>query len=707
MNTKSRQELLNLLEGYLEGNISQEELTRIETLVLSSPEGRRLYMDFMQLHGNLYWDAAGCGADSDVRTIQSSRKFSSHVKPIENLRRRKVVGVLTAAAILICVGLMLRTSGSLPFNQQTASNGNNTPANTNPASPSVDVSPDHQGMTPEIVRVQLPSKDNSDLPGTEQPVIEKVSPDLKALSFDPSSDLEVVSFINQELRKTLDDHDVRPSPRSEETEWIRRVHLDLAGRIPTSLEVETFLNQTDPNKRALLLDSLLESRDFASHFATIWTTLLVGRSTDRVINRKALYTYLENQFGNNQPWSETVTDLITAEGPAHQSGPTNFLLAHLNNEAVPATAMTARIFLCQQIQCTQCHRHPTAKDWGQEKFWEFNAFFQKTSVKQQMFVDEKTGQTKQTLELVEADSSQLEPSYYLDLRGVMKVAYPRFDEVEIHPEENLTLRDQLAQLLTSEDDSQLAKAFVNRSWLHFFGHAFTRQVDDMGPHHQTSHPELLDGVSKAFASNQYDVRRLIRWICLSDAYHYTSTPIAENKIDDPDAGETPLFSRMYLKPLSPEQIFNSLMVASGVSPDERRHRGSTFAQREEWMQQFFSALENEENGELSTFDGSLSQTLMMMNGELIQKAIDPQTGHVLREILSDRNKSETDRIQDLCLAALSRYPTKQELESIRKMLRNNLRQRTSRNVPSHVAYTEAFRDVYWAYLNSSEFSVNH
>ncbi len=705
MNSNTRHELLNLVEDFLEGNASESGIARLEALVLSDQECESLYLEVVQLHGNLYWDAAGCGAE--LENVFSLPAAQSSIQPSVNRVVDAVSWPRRAAALLSTVALLVVLVWTIQSSSISTNSDSTVVENTSTPDASQHRDIKVKQNEGNVVEVRLPQNEALAKHNANEKIVEPIVSDEEILPFDSASDLQVVAFINEQIQSKWDENSVAPSPRATESEWVRRIHLDLLGRIPTPLEVESFLDDSDASKRLKLLDSLLESRGFASNFASIWTNLLVGRSRGRDIDREALFAYLKGQFGNNMPWSKTVTDLISAEGSADQSGPANFLLAHLNNEAVPATAITARIFLCEQIQCSQCHRHPTIPDWGQEKFWEFNAFFQRTIVEEKMVLDKKTGQQQRIRQLVDTESPKAEPAYYEDLRGVMKVAYPRFADVDVKPLPESTLRDQLAHLLTTGSDPQLAQAFVNRSWKHFFGHAFTRQVDDMGPHHEFSHPNLVDGIARAFVKSDYDVRRLIRWICLSDAYQLTSKSVAENKFDEPELGDLPLFTRMYVKPLSPEQLFNSLLIAGGVSTEEIRRRGSSYAQREEWLQQFFVSENNEENGEVSTFDGSLPQTLMMMNGELVKRAIDPVQGQVLKEIVSDRSKSEAEHIQDLCLAALSRRPTPQELEAIQKMLRNQIRLRTSHNMPPQLAYNEAFGDVYWAYLNSSEFSVNH
>lgn len=698
---QTRRQLLKLAEALVEDRASEDSIAELEKLVLSSPECLEWYLEFMELHGNLYWDAAGNGADLEQAVLATVSR-----EPVTRKHSQwRIIGSL-AASLLVLASLswvLKDRSQDAPALNQVARQGN-------------PIIPDGTEEPADIPEVHLPDRHQlTNDPETTLAIQSELHDDIDTQLVDVSNDAQVVGFINQELAAGWQNQGLIPSPRAAETEWIRRVYLDLAGRIPTRSEVETYLADHRPERRERLVDMLLLSREYASNFASIWTNLLVGRSKDREIDRDGLFAYLESQFGENHPWSETVSDLVAATGAAEESGPANFLLAHLNNEAVPATAITARIFLCEQMQCSQCHIHPNVSSWGQEKFWEFNAFFHDTDVKSAWVTDERTGRKTKRRELVDvppvakpsSQAPQPVPTFYESLNGVMQVAYPRFAGEDVLPSSQVTLREQLADRLTSPENSQFAIAFVNRHWSHFFGHGFTRQVDDMGPHSAPSHPALLAGLGNAFAATGYDVRRLMKWICLSDAYQLSSVVTEENELDDPDAGDLPFFSRMYVKPLSPEQLFNSLMIAAGIPSEQLLQQSTTLEQRDAWLQQFFVAAENEENNELSTFDGSLPQTLMMMNGDLIQQAVDVGQSAVLRDVVEDPRKSERDRIRELCLAALSRYPTDEEVEAIHRVLRQQIRQRTSQEIPAKVAVREGFRDLYWAYLNSSEFLVNH
>jgi hypothetical protein len=479
------------------------------------------------------------------------------------------------------------------------------------------------------------------------------------------------------------------------------------GRIPSAAETTAFLEDTGPDKRRRVVDSLLEHPDAARHFATVWTNLLIGRDPAPEINRAGLHQFLAQQFHVNRPWTDTVSQLVEAEGSGRDNGAANFLLAHLNNEAVPATAVTARCFLGMQVQCTQCHKHPYYQQWGQEQFWELNSFFQQAGVVRHTRVNPQTGATEfDHLELVNRQVGGA--TFYETRSGEMKAAYPRFASEEVDGGPGTNRRRELARLLTSGDQPQLAKAFVNRTWAQFFGYAFTNPVDDMGPHNRPTHPELLDRLADEFVKSGYDTQQLVRWICNSRPYQLTSRFSAGNVADDPAAGEPPYFSRMYVKPLTAEQLFDSVLVATRADQHDPYFNAEADRRRQGWLREFYSLEQTEENCEATTFDGSLPQALTMMNGPLVQQAVSGAPGTLLGEVLTGPG-NETDKIRRLSLAVLSRYPTPQELEGLRDVISQVVRARSQsgQSPGAAVLRNDALRDVYWGYLNSGEFVVNH
>ncbi|REJ95554.1 MAG: DUF1553 domain-containing protein [Planctomycetota bacterium] len=701
MNTSTAAELTELLEALCEDRMTAQQHARLEEAVVKDPQARRMYLDYIDLHGMLHWDAA---ANPDVMSaVAATASPSAALETAAVSRRSRLLwagGGFAAAAVLVALFLLSRPTVG-PDHAPQNSIITETEENGRPAGPESNAI--HEPVVIGEVREPAPN-------GVPEEAIADIEPggirnDIAADS--SASRLGIVAVIDEQIAASWEEAGIQPSETADDAEWIRRIYLDLAGHIPPPETVVAFLDDDEADKRQRLIDDLLSHADTSRHFATVWTNLLIGRRTSAEIDREGLHRFLERQFRVNDPWNETVAELVAAEGSSTENGAANFLLAHMNNQAVPATAVTARCFLGMQVQCTQCHKHPFYQEWGQEQFWEFNSFFQQTQVVRHTVEDPETGaQQFSHLELVSQDVGG--PTWYETRAGEMKVAYPRFNGVDVDFEPETNRRRELAKLLASGDNPQLARAFVNRMWAHFFGYGFTNPVDDMGPHNEPSHPELLERLSDEFVKSGYDVKQLCRVICSSRPYQLSSRIAEENSVDNPSLGDPPYFSRMYVKPLTAEQVFDSLLVATQADRAERYFTGEADERRQAWLAQFFTAEQTEENCESSTFDGAVPQALTLMNGELVQQAVSGAPGTRLGEVLA-RPIDETEKIRALSLAALSRYPTAGEMQAIRELLRRIVRSQTlaGNGVDSRTAVNDALRDVFWAYLNSSEFVVNH
>jgi hypothetical protein len=679
------QSLFPLLDALCDGCLTADQLAQLEKLVLEDPQARQLYVEYMHLHGTLAWDASL----TDPATLVSIAERSGE-QPLVPTTRPRSYARWVAVVVSMAAALALIVTSMNP-----------------PAKPGVAVAPVVPTGPEPIAEVAPPAVvvDNGPIPTLklDRPLepqkpapaaVVAVSPEPKPLAPTAINDAELVRQIDSLMEKVWVDAGVTPSPVAEDSEWLRRVYLDLAGHIPDSDAVNRFLADTRADKRKHVINELIALPDYSRNLATIWTNLLVGRASTRPINRDLLAKFLREQFRHNRPWTETVARLVSAEGDGNEVGEANFLLAHLNNEAVPATAVTARIFLCQQVQCTQCHKHPDPQHGGSmAQFWELNSFFQQADIVENRKYNPATGHNEVVSRSL-VDREVGGPTYYEDLNGVMRVAYPKFAGQEVSPEGTTKRRQELARLMTSQDLREVAAALVNRTWAYFFGLGLVNPIDDMGPHSPCANPELLEALTKAVIATNFNVERLNRWIVSSRAYHLSSTQTAKNEADQPVDGELPLFSRMYIKPLSAEQLFDSLLVATAADRAGASYWEQVDDQRREWLSQFYQILENEENGDASTFGGTFSQTLMMMNGDLVRSAISDAPGTVLHKIVRTSG-DEQDRIRHLCRAALGRDPKPKELAAFQPVLRHSN------------ATAEPYGDIFWAYLNSSEFAINH
>lgn len=508
-----------------------------------------------------------------------------------------------------------------------------------------------------------------------------------------SSDV-LIGEINEQIRLGWTDNEVEPSEVADDEEWIRRVYLDIVGHIPPLEDVEKFLDDRDPAKRTKLIDRLLDDPAYVRNWTTIWTNLSIGRLTPRRVSRTGMQQFYREAFARNRPWDEIVFDLVSAEGHFEENGAVNYLLAQMTmrDEAVQATAKTTRLFMGLQVQCTQCHNHPF-NDWKQDQFWQFNSFFRQARREDHRKYDPKTGRMVDDYsEIVREDFSG--PVYFEKRSGLMQVAYPQYFEARVDPGESIDRRRELAKLMTEGEQPLIARAMVNRMWGHFFGYGFTKPIDDMGPHNPPTHPELLDRLTVEFVKSGYDVRQLIRWIANTEAYNLTSRTGRKNEIDNPSAGEPPLFSHMYVKSLEAEQLFDSLIIATGAHQSGRSSWEDAEQQRQQWLRQFVIAFGTDEGDEATTFNGTIPQALMMMNGELIQNAVAVEKGGWLREVLTGSG-SDAQKVRTLFLATLSRQPSRREFAAANKLIRGN-RDKLA-----------AWQDLYWALLNSNEFIFNH
>ncbi len=525
--------------------------------------------------------------------------------------------------------------------------------------------------------------------------------------------LPQVARINQEIRQVWTDNGLVPSPPATDAEWCRRVYLDVLGRIPSVDELREFLGNREADKKAKLVNKLLydesNTEDYARNFTSIWTNTLIGRNggleDNTLISRPGMQKYLRDSFAREKPYDRMVYELVTATGttsPGSEgfNGATNFLVMKLDENAAQGTAMTAKIFLGLQIQCTQCHNHPF-NEWKQQKFWEFNAFFRQTKALRKFVQGTRD---VASAELVNQDfageGAGADPSeaiIYYELRnGLLQSAYPVFvDDTPIAKSgylQDVDRRTELGKLITKS--SFMDKTMANRMWAHFLGYGFTKPIDDLGPHNAASHPALLDYLGEEFRKNSFDIKQLIRWITLSEAYSLSSKILPGNKSDDPLLGESPKFTHFYLRQMSAEQLYESLLVATQA----HKTRGSYEDQEKvkaDWLRQFTIAFGTDEGDEATTFNGTIPQALMMFNGDLIKEATSIEKGSFLATIAAS-NLRPAQKIEYLFQAALGRGPTNSELDIANKLV-----------VARKGDAAAALQDMFWAVLNSNEFIMQH
>jgi hypothetical protein len=506
-------------------------------------------------------------------------------------------------------------------------------------------------------------------------------------AFAASPPAEIARDIDRLINRRLEQEKIPPSPQADDAEILRRLYLDLLGRVPTLDEATEFLERSDGEKRARLIDQLLGRYEYGRHFAIEWHKRIGMRDgfVDKRIE-KSIYPWLAEQFNRNRPWSEMVRDLLLAEGDVHTNLATNFYLSELNTmEGIVQTdrvaGLTAQLFLGINLRCAQCHDHPFAP-WKQAEFWEFAVFFGRIG-----YADKPT-RFKQLVEakvVLNKDGQRMpfaRDDATIEIPGSGTVVQARFvggAAANLDPER--PFRPVLAQWLTARENQRFAAAAANRMWNHLMGRGLVTPVDDMHDQNAATHPKVLALLSRRFAESGHDLHDLIRCICLTQAYQRTSRPLVENKLD------CELYSHQSLKQMTPEMLYDSLaMIMDGRMVGSDPLESVRNPGRDNWVT-FFSSLDAGEDA--TRYTHGVPQALRLLNSGL-SHANSP----LIRTLMSDKTPWEKG-LSRICLAALARRPTPEEVELFRSHYEavNNLE--------------TFYRQSLWTLLNSSEFVFNH
>ena len=523
-----------------------------------------------------------------------------------------------------------------------------------------------------------------------------------------------VESINTAIEQGWQENNLSPSAKASDREFCRRLFLDLLGRIPSVDELNAYATDRRADRKQRLVNQLLYDDayeiDYAAHWSVVWSNTLIGRTASRrrndPVNRGGLEKFLRDSFAVNRPYDRMVHELITAVGSNRPGAPgfngaVNFLAGKLQEDATLATAHTSKVFLGMQVQCTQCHNHPF-NDWKQNQFWELNSFFRQTTLLRRF----RTGtRDVDYFELANEDFAgedrptdpQQARIYYEQRNGKLEAAFPVFvDGTEIDRSgliDAVNRRSELAKLVIASPN--FPRAIVNRIWAHFLGYGFTRPIDDMGPHNPPQYPELLDQLANDFATNSFDLKQLISWIVLSRPYGLSSRMNVTNEADNPELGEPPRFSHFYCRQMTAEQLYRSLLTASDADKTQGSFSKQQDAQRR-WLEQFTITFGTDEGDETTTFDGTITQTLMMFNGDLIKRATEGKAGSFLYQIANDPQQRPAMKLNQLFLAGVARRATAREQKAFQALY-----------LYHDQDLLAALQDMWWALLNSNEFILNH
>jgi len=491
--------------------------------------------------------------------------------------------------------------------------------------------------------------------------------------------------IDQLIEAGHTENGVKPAPLADDAEYVRRVYLDVAGRIPRVSEVHRFLDDPSPGKRRALVEELLKGPHYVNHFTNVWRALLLPQNNDRQAQflSAQIEGWLRPRLRDNKPYNEMVRELLTAPVRSNRVGvlpdDNGALTFFRANESKPenVAAATSRLFLGIKLECAQCHNHPFAR-WSRKQFWEFAAFFSGIRPQQpQAGVFSGVLEDPRKRDIKIPNSETIVQARFLDGTS------PKWDN-------GASSRAALAEWLTAAENPFFAKAIANRLWGHFFGIGIIDPVDDFGEANPPSHPELLDELGRAMVRHNFDLKYLIRAITASRAYQRTS------RMTDTSQEDSRLYARMSLKGLTAEQIFDSLAMATGYRDGQMNPPGgfNRFnGARAEFLTKFANS--SDKRTEHQT---SILQALSLMNGTFIANATSLDRSETLAGLLDAPFLDDRQRLDALYLAALARPMREREASRLVPYINCGGPSGDKRR---------ALADVFWVLLNSSEFILNH
>ncbi len=559
----------------------------------------------------------------------------------------------------------------------------------------------------------------------------KVTPRIIDVMEGSRGGVEQVALINELVEKGWNDNKIAPADRCTDYEFIRRASLDIIGRIPTVEEISRFLKVPETRRRSQLIEWMLEGKEygsgaeFAEHFANHWTVMLLTRTGSAKVYQEQMKDWLIDHFQGSKSdapdWAKTATALITATGDTNKNGAVNFVLHHLGEaitqdrakngawDMVPVTSRTTKLFLGIRTQCVQCHDHPFNGEWNQQHFWAINAFYRQVDPNGRPDMMAK----KKKKGMAGVQQYELKENTLFNEKGL--VPYERRNGVLLFTD-SMTLdgkglpknfsgsrREYLAKNIVASP--YFAKAFVNRMWGHFFGKSFTKDaLDDFGDHNPVSHPDLLERLGDDWAKKyKHNPKDIVRWIANSRAYGLSGKSSKYNDKSDDEA----FFPRMLQKPMTPEQLFESLMTATQakIGQDKAKKREA----REDWLSKLNVNFGNDE-GEEGNYSGTVVQSLLLMNGQKINEDIMDENEGTVAAVLKKRANTPTaarDAVRDLFLATVSRPPTEKELDKFLNPKMFSFRPGSATTPTTQAFWTGYYQDVMWALVNSNEFFLNH
>jgi hypothetical protein len=473
-------------------------------------------------------------------------------------------------------------------------------------------------------------------------------------------------------------------PAAEHGQFYRRLHLDIAGRIPDLIDVADYIDDPSENKQYIWADKLFKSERFAVHFANIFRSFILPSNNNVQVGAFApqFDAFLRERLQSEAGWDSIVRSILSSQSMSPydvdrpvQRAPAvaNVFFAVNENKPENLASSVSRVFLGVKLECAQCHAHPFAS-WKREQFWEFAAFF--SNVNQAVGFNQSLRVGR---EILIPGTNTTVKSKFLD--GKSPDWKPTSDP-----------RQVLAEWVTDRKNPYFAKAAADFLWCYFFGVSLLEQIEHAESEEGPSHPELLQALADEFVAHNFDLKFLMRAIVQTKAYQRSSGhPGKDSSL------ETAMFARMPVRGLTASQIFDSILSATGIQETGLPPINPNFVQPGQQLGlrgQFLLRFEGEEKS--SERQTSILQALFLMNNKELTDKLKVQSNESLRVIATGSAYRDTaSRVDSLYRWVLSRPPRGEET------------QRLVRYIDGGRDRTRAFEDVYWVLLNSGEFLLNH
>lgn len=512
------------------------------------------------------------------------------------------------------------------------------------------------------------------------------------------ANVEKVNFIDVLVTEQLQRLSLPPSPPASDSEFLRRVYLDTIGRLPNLEETRAFLSDTAPDKRAQVIEQLLERPEFVDYWAYKWSDMFLVNGTRLRPNAvKSFYQWIHDNVEQNTPWDQFARQLVTARGSSTQNGATNFYALHQDPEAM--TENLCQAFMGLSIGCAKCHNHPLEK-WTNDQYYAMANLFARVRAKG-WGGDSRNGDGERTLYVVE-EGDLIQP-----LRGRPQPPTP-LDGTPLEFDDPQDRREVLADWLTSAENPYFSRAIANRVWANFFGVGLIESVDDLRVSNPASNEVLLDAAAQYLIAHDYNLKALMREILLSSTYQRSSQNVAGNEADQRH------YSRYIPRRLMAEVLLDAISDVTAVptSFTQIEFPGADFAGTDFYpagtralqlydsaVQSYFLKAFGRNTRDITcecerSNEPSMVQVLHLANGTTINEKLAAENSRVSQWLAE--NKSDDEILENAFLLCLARFPTDEERATLLPMLAEGEDERRIR-----------IEDLFWSLMTTREFLFNH